>query len=838
MRLQVAFLISLVLNTNVQFAQQPAAPQPAAPKPTPPKPQAPVSLTGGPSAQSPAPASPATPAPATPAPTPVAPVPQQPATNTPANAAPQAQPAAPQTTTPQSTAPQAAGSAGNLVLNLPGASLTEVIDTLARVLKINYILDPRVKGNVTIHTYGEIRSTDVRGLLDTILRINGFAMIQVGDIFRIVPTGEVARLPMKPQTNAESRDLPDEEGMILNLVFLKYATAGEMKNILTPFIGEGGNLSVYEPANLLLLLDNGRNMKRTMDLVSLFDSDTLANQRIRLYELSNGRPTDLARELETIFKGLSLGSKSGGVQFLPVDRLNTLIAVAPNPGIFPEVEKWVEKLDIPVKAPVGGVDNFVYRVKYGRADSMALAVTMLYASQQDNPIAMMTTLSMMMMFIGLTAQLSQFTNNPQGGNGGGGGMGGGAGTGQFGQGGFGMGGMGMGGFGMGGMFPGMFGMGGMGMGGFGMGGMGMGGMGMGGMFPGMGGTQPNLGAFGGSTAAGTPGTGRPGDATGTYVGQQAASPIASTRVPKIIPNPFDNTLLIQSTQQEYEQISRLLNKLDIAPRQVLIEARIYEISLTGAFSAGVQAFLQRRGTTTGGNLGGGSGSAAQRILLGQSTGAGLNLTAGLLVGQSRELLGFLSTQEDQRRVRVINAPQIIATDNIAASINVGQQVPTLASQAVSSIQQAGTSLFTNQVSSRSAGVNLNITARVLASGIVTLIINQEVSSPVPPAASSSIQSPSFSQRNVNTQVTLQDGDTIAIGGIITESDTFSTSGIPGLHKIPVVGNVFGSRAKSRERTELVIFMTPRVIYDTPEISEASDEIRGRFKRLNKLMKDQ
>jgi general secretion pathway protein D len=348
-------------------------------------------------------------------------------------------------------------------------------------------------------------------------------------------------------------------------------------------------------------------------------------------------------------------------------------------------------------------------------------------------------------------------------------------------------------------------------------------MGMGGY--GMGGQQQ------GATLGGTPGSGRPGDSTGSFVGQQGAAMAAFPRVPKIVPNPFDNSLLIQCTTQEYEQISRLLSRLDIPPRQVLIEARIYEVSLTGAFSAGVQAFLAQRRA--------GTASSATRQLLAESTGSGLNLTAGLLVGKSRELLGYLSTQEDERRVKVINAPQIIATDNVAASINVGQQVPTLTSQAVApGVQQGGNSLFTNQVSSRNAGVNLSITARVLPSGIVTLVINQEISSPVPPAASAAIQSPSFSQRSVQTQVTVQDGDTIAIGGIMTESDTFSTSGIPTLHKLPVVGNLFGSRSKSKERTELVIFMTPRVIYDIPEIIEASDEIRGRFKRLNKILKDQ
>ncbi|MBL8227057.1 MAG: hypothetical protein JNL98_01215, partial [Bryobacterales bacterium] len=92
-------------------------------------------------------------------------------------------------------------------------------------------------------------------------------------------------------------------------------------------------------------------------------------------------------------------------------------------------------------------------------------------------------------------------------------------------------------------------------------------------------------------------------------------------------------------------------------------------------------------------------------------------------------------------------------------------------------------------------------ARVIPSGIVTLMINQEVSSPIAPPATSAIQSPSFSKRNVSTQVTVQDGDTIAIAGIIQESDTASTAGIPFLHKIPGIGALFGNRNYSKERTE-------------------------------------
>ena len=105
----------------------------------------------------------------------------------------------------------------------------------------------------------------------------------------------------------------------------------------------------YEPANLLIVEDNSRSMKRTMDLISMFDADTFAGQRVRLFDVTNSRPTDMAKELDSVFKAYALSEKNSAVKFIPVDRINTLIAVAPNPGIFVEVGNWIDKLDVPVK---------------------------------------------------------------------------------------------------------------------------------------------------------------------------------------------------------------------------------------------------------------------------------------------------------------------------------------------------------------------------------------------------------------------------------------------------------------------------------------------------------
>jgi general secretion pathway protein D len=693
---------------------------------------------------------------------------------------------------------------------MPNASLTEMIDLLAKRLKINYILDPAVRGTVSIFTYGEVKPVDYMPLLETILRINGDAMVKVGDTYRIVPVNRINQLPLSPMVNMDPKTLPDDERMVMDLIFLKYATASEIQNLVKPFLGEGAYASVYEPANLLLIEDNARSMKRTMDLIALFDSDQFAGQRVRLFELENSRPSDMQHELDQVFKAYALSDKAAGsVKFIPVDRINTIIAVAPNPGIFAQVESWIEKLDIAVKSSSGSVNSYVYRLKYARADTVAMAIMALYSG---NPFALMA----------LSAMANQQSMGA--GNGMGGMSYGGQGGGYGGQ---------MGGYGnqMGGYGSQMGGMGAYGM--MGAGGMGYGSMGMGGYGSQMLGGYPQVQQASPLAAGAVAPMGSSAGQTGEYLGAggaPGAQAQGNQRVPHVIPNPFDNTILIQGTPQEYGQILGLLRQLDIPPRQVLIDAKIYEVDLSGAFAAGVTAYLEQKNS--------GSGGAAGRILNVATGSGGVALTTGALVLHSSELLAAITASETKSHTRVISAPSIIATDSIPASLNVGEDVPTLTSQAVGGVQQSGSSLFTNTVSSRSTGVTLNITARINSSGIVTMMINQNVSSPEAPAASSSIQSPSFQNRSFETQITVQDGDTVAIGGIIQESNLQSSAGVPFLHKLPWIGSLFGAQSITKSRTELVVFLTPRVIYDTNQMVEATDEIRSSMKRIPKLIKEE
>jgi len=716
-------------------------------------------------------------------------------------------------------------------LNLHNASLTEVIDMLARQLKINYVLDPRVKGAVYLNTYGETKDIDTKALLEMVLRINGFGMVKEGDVYRIVPLADISRhsLAIEQKDSAKAID-PSEEEM-MNLVFLKYVTADELSGVLKNFIGEYAQIYSYPPANLLILLDSRRNMQRTMELVSLFDSDALANQRIHMFEVENGRASDLVKELNQVFAALSMSDKKPPIKFLPLDRLNTIIAVAPNPGAFVEVEKWLKKFDVPAKVTSGSTGNYVYRVKYGQAIIIAAAIKALYNG----------------------GDLSQFAFMGMGG--GMGGMGGGFGGGGIGAGGFGAG-------GRGGAYGGGGGYGGGGYGGGGYGGGGYGGYGYGGAPTGpgnLGGSfspqnpfnpqnaSPTVGGITSTTATGQP-TGENADRTGSYL--QADQQLGAANGPRVIGNPFDNTLLVQASPQEWASIRKLLDDLDVAPRQVLIEAKIYELDLTGIFSSGVTAYLQQlngsgapvssTGTSTTGTTGSTTTTnASQSIplqLLGSVVGSATTLSAGTLVGHSRELLGLVSLQVSNGKGKVVSNPNIICTDSIPASITVGDSVPTLSSQAVTGVQVAGSSAFANTITNVSTGTTMNIMARVNASGIVTMMINQEVSAPIT-NTSSNIGSPSFSQRSIQTQITVQDGDTVAIGGMIDESDSSSTTGIPFLNRIPILGAAFGSRSYSKSRSELIIFLTPRVIYDTNQLQDASEELKSRLKDVSRMSKD-
>jgi len=708
-------------------------------------------------------------------------------------------------------------------VNFQNASLTEVINQLARLLHINYILDPSVKGGVTMNTYGDPRTLDPRSLLEQILRINGYGMVQVGDVYRIVPMKDISHLPIPPQINAQN--IPEDDQIMLNIVFLKYVTVDALSEVLKEFDGENAQLYAYAPSNLLFILDSRRDMRRLMELIQLFDSDTFADQRVQLFEVKNAKPSDVVKELDNIFKSISLDAKTSTVRFLPVDRINLLIAVAPNPGVFKAVGEWLAKLDVPVKVTAGAIDTHVYRVRYGRADCLAMALGMLFGSS-TGPGG-----------YGGYGNAAGYAGGYGGGYGGG--FGGGAGYGGGYGGGPGYGGYGGGYGGNGGAYGGSYG---------GAGYSNPGGYGNANNFAnGFGGTGA-CGALGGFAPGGYGGSGYGYPAFGGYAAQapasgtgqtvaaaaanqsltagaaaQSGAPAAETpRPPRIVPNPLDNVLLIQADAQQYQSILKVLEQIDVPPRQILLESKIYEVDLTDQWQYGVNYSLGPRVSTQ---------LQAPNLL---STTGTATLTVGALISNGRELLATLTANENASKVHMLSEPSLIATDSIPASITVGTQVPV--STGSTSIPTSSGVVVSNSLSSENTGITFQVNARVSPSGIVTLIVNQEISG-IDNAQTTNTASPAFSQQVVQTQITVQDGDTIAIGGTIQDSVTNTVTGVPGLDRLPWVGGLFGVKGRTHTRSEMIIFMTPHIILDETNLIEASDELKARVKMLRKSVKD-
>lgn len=256
-----------------------------------------------------------------------------------------------------------------------------------------------------------------------------------------------------------------------------------------------------------------------------------------------------------------------------------------------------------------------------------------------------------------------------------------------------------------------------------------------------------------------------------------------------------NLLIILATHQEYRFLEDALKNIDFAPDQVLIEATIAEVDLTDDFKFGVEWSVDG----TDGSIRFTDDDAGDIV----SRFPGFS--AAYLASEVRAVLNALSKRTD---VNVISSPKIMVLDNQPAVLEVGDQVPIATQAAVSITNQEAP--VVNTIELRQTGVILQVTPRINQSGLVILDIAQEVSD-VAATTTSDIDSPTIQQRRFTSTVAVQSGATVALGGLIRENVTRGRSGVPYLKDIPGLGALFRSTDNMQRRTELIVFLTPRII---------------------------
>jgi general secretion pathway protein D len=315
--------------------------------------------------------------------------------------------------------------------------------------------------------------------------------------------------------------------------------------------------------------------------------------------------------------------------------------------------------------------------------------------------------------------------------------------------------------------------------------------------------------------------------------QKAVAPLAPERIQgriHIMSDEKINALIIQASPHDYDVIKRTLTQLDLLPRQVLIDAKIYEVELTGDLSFGISSFLQTNSSLTSPPSTTGSFSPGQ-------TGGSLQAQTFALIGSTRTLQLFLNATDNRSRVRMLSDPSILVTDNSSARIQVGAQVPVPIGSSLTPVQSGGSSLFAQTIQYMDTGVILTVTPHINGSGIVMLSVTQEVSSAVP-NTTSEIVAPVINKNSFETNVVLSDGEPLALGGIISTSDTYSTDRIPILGNIPWVGALFGSTTHQTARTEIVLLLTPHVIQDVPTAAASTVDFLNTMRETKKSMERQ
>jgi general secretion pathway protein D len=250
-----------------------------------------------------------------------------------------------------------------------------------------------------------------------------------------------------------------------------------------------------------------------------------------------------------------------------------------------------------------------------------------------------------------------------------------------------------------------------------------------------------------------------------------------------------NSLIFYSSGREYQAILPLIRRMDILPKQVLLNVTIAEVKLTGAFKRGFEFAL------TSGKFG-----ASTKGALGLNDIAGLSL--GWAAG-AEEILGKFVDENSQ--VNILSKPSLLVRDGTEASINVGDKIPVSSG---SSSSGSG-DVITENISYRETGIKLTVTPTVNAQGVVIMMINQEISNQLEGQGKGG--NPIFFERSINTEVVAESGQTILLGGLISEDSNNGNTGVPFLKSIPLLGALFEQESKTNTKTELVILMTPKIV---------------------------
>ena len=643
----------------------------------------------------------------------------------------------------------AASGTKDILLNFEGADLREVVRVaMGDMLRENYTIDPRVNGTVTIHTSQAVSRAAVPAILETVLRMNGAAMVRENGVYKIGPINSALRGASTPQFGNL------QPGYNVQIVQLEYISAREMAKILEPLVPEGSILRIDETRNLLMLAGAQNELRHALETVTIFDLDWLAGMSVGLFTLKSVDVKNILPEIDLLFSDKSKGPFAGMLRVIPMERMNALLVVSPRPQYLEQAKLWIERLDR--NSGKSGTRLHVYPVQNGNAEKIAALLSQVIGGNQTTRGTAPTVAP------GLTPVTVQT------------------------------------------------------------------GAATGGALAGASGATTTLGAASLPNAPATASPGVVAVGTGEALGLGAASTI------KIIADRDNNALLIMANGAEYEKIEEAVKRLDVVPRQVLIEVTIAEVTLNGALSYGLEWFFSGNNGLTGSLFNSDANTRALPSTPGGTVNPQLPFSA-VWRGPAGNIRAVLSALASTTQVNVLSSPHIMVTDNQLAKINVGSSVPVQGQSTLTGTTAA--TAITTSVIYVDTGVVLSVRPHINSGGLVTLEISQEVSDVQAGVTTTGLNSPTINKRSAQTTVAVQSGDTMVLGGLIKDDKNNRSSGLPILSELPVVGALFGAKTESNARREMIITITPRVVNDFQQARDVTAEFRKKLTGMRKLNPD-
>lgn len=695
-----------------------------------------------------------------------------------------------------------ASGAGAVTFNFENQPVQAVVKAiLGDLLHENYTIVPGVQGNISFSTSEPVDSSQAMPILETLLSWTHNALVKTDGRYVVMPEKDAVAGNVAPSLGAAA----PAGGMQARLFPLHYIAADQMQKLLKPFARPDSILLVDNARNVIVVSGTPDELANYNRTIRTFDVDWLRGMSVGVFNLQHATVEDLMPQLDAMFGAKGDTPLAGMFRFIPIKRTNALVVISTQPDYLSEVGNWIAKIDL------GGGNEpqlYVYDVRNVGAADLAHYLAQIY------------------------------TDNASGSNDRGGAVAPGAGGATT---------LGVGNN-AGGNASGM----GSTAGGFGNSTTGTGTTGSNGLSSGFGGTGSNnyssgglgsssssVGGTGGGTAVS--GVGMNGGLANTQSQDQGySSKDGSIRIGSVSGN---NQLLVRARPAQWQEILGVIKQLDIPPLQVQIETRVFEVDLTGDLQYGVQWYLQGlAGTKTSTNSSGGTtydpgNPFAHRMI---ALGGGPNSNSTNTYSGQPFFYSFLSSNgkfqvainalESSGNTKTLSAPSLVVLNNQIAHIQVGDQVPV--NQTYYTGLGTGTGSTVGEVQYIPTGVILDVQPRVNPGGLIYLNIDQQVSQLN--GSANSQGNYTISQRQIATQLGVQNGQTVLLGGLIQQQDINSNSGVPLLSRIPVLGKLFGSTGKSKDRTELIVLITPRVITNSDEAKQITDEYQDKFESLAPL----